>query len=435
LIFLRDIKLDLKIKKYYYLLFLIILFILFLLKYKYIEFFFLTKNFFIDEISFSLVLLTVWLTILSFISIICNKINQEFFIKMLSILIFLLIMCFLVKNFLIFYVFFEIILVPIFLIIYFWGGQIERSQAGIYILIYTIFGSLPLLYMLVFINSKFSLIFFYSQIYFFKLERYSIIFIIIAFLVKLPLYRFHLWLPKAHVEAPVAGSIILAGVLLKLGGYGLYRLFTLVNWKSFLFLENFLVSFRLVGSLIIGLICLFQIDVKILIAYSSVCHIGLVVGGLLSGSYWGEIGVLLIILGHGLCSSALFCIANFYYERFFIRNLILLKGIMLIFPSLGLFWFLCCIYNIGAPPSINLLSEVFLLGSLIKWSLILIFILVFISFLRGFYSLYLFRVTQHGKIVFLVGVKSVRILEYNLINFHLLPLLLYLFKIELFFFL
>jgi len=143
--------------------------------------------------------------------------------------------------------------------------------------------------------------------------------------VKLPIFFFHVWLPKAHVEAPVGGSIILAGVLLKLGGYGIYRFSFLLKYWIILYRE-ILLGFRIVGGLVIRLLCLRQIDLKMLIAYSSVSHISLVIGGLISIYIWGINGILAMMIAHGFCSSGLFCLRNIIYERFFSRRLIYLGG-------------------------------------------------------------------------------------------------------------
>lgn len=240
-------------------------------------------------------------------------------------------------------------------------------QAGIYILIYTLFGSLPLLLVLLINFQKVSLGIFYIEIIgLTAVSDYLKFILVFAFLVKIPLYFFHLWLPKAHVEAPVAGSIILAGILLKLGGYGVFRVSALMDFEQWGLLGEVVMAIRLFGSVRIGLICLRQVDIKSLIAYSSVRHISLVIGGFLSNSFWSSIGSLVLILGHGLCSSGLFCVANIMYERFYTRSLMLLKGIILFFPSLTLWWFVFRVINIGAPPFINLLGEILLLGGIIK---------------------------------------------------------------------
>lgn len=164
--------------------------------------------------------------------------------------------------------------------------------------------------------------------------RFFIIRRIFAFLVKLPIFLGHIWLPKAHVEAPVVGSMVLAAVLLKLGGYGLTRVIPAIRPSSYL---NFILSISLRGSAVIGFICINQLDIKVIIAYSSVAHIGLVIGGLLYLNIIGLSGAIILIVAHGIRSSVIFFGGNIMYTRRFSRRLLLTKGILSCFPIISFF--------------------------------------------------------------------------------------------------
>nr|YP_010534098.1 NADH dehydrogenase subunit 4 [Ixodes columnae]UXX50310.1 NADH dehydrogenase subunit 4 [Ixodes columnae] len=384
-----------------------------------------------DLMSINLFLLSIWIGLLMMLaSSKENLLNNKSFMFYLYLILFLLFMCFFSTNLLMFFFFFESILFPIVMMIFNWGNQPERLQAGVYMLLYTLTGSMPLLVMMM-MYSEFS--FNYFLLDWMKTKNTGMLFflMVFGFLVKVPMFFTHLWLPKAHVEAPIAGSMILAAVLLKLGIYGLYR-FKCYYMLEVMELGYILAVVSIFGGMYVGMMCVFQTDIKSLIAYSSVCHMGLVLGSFMNLNYWGTYGGLLMMLGHGLCSSGLFCLGNILYERFFTRSVMLLKGMMKIFPNLSLWWFLMSIINMSAPPSMNLMGELFLMGSLMKFSIIFMFPLMMISFLSACYSLYLFSYVNHGEGWVLWSVKNIFVREYVIIFFHFFPLLLWIFKMDLF---
>jgi NADH-ubiquinone oxidoreductase chain 4 len=148
---------------------------------------------------------------------------------------------------------------------------------------------------------------------------------------------------------------------------------------------------------LVSLICLRQIDLKSLVAYSSVAHISLVIAGIIVLISWGWGFSYSLIIAHGLCSSGLFFLVNLFYERLRRRSLLINKGMLLFFPSLSLWWFLFSSRNIAAPPSLNLMGEIGLINSVLGWSKYLMVLLGLISFFRAVYSLYLYSFRQHGK--------------------------------------
>nr|UYB78738.1 NADH dehydrogenase subunit 4 [Ornithodoros turicata] len=391
---------------------------------------FVGELFGMDMLGFFLIELSLWIGMLMFLASMSLKVNfDKMFNFYIILMVLLLIFCFLLQNLIGFYLFFESVLFPIVMLIMGWGYQPERLQAGIYMLFYTLFGSLPLFLFFLFNSESLSIFYIYWMNY--SLSMVMVLMGVLGFLVKMPMFFVHVWLPKAHVEAPVAGSMILAGVLLKLGIYGLLRIkfFLINNFNSFSFL---IMSVVLIGGLMISLICLCQVDVKALIAYSSVCHMGMVLGGLMSMTGWGLIGSLAMMIGHGLCSSGLFCLANMYYERFYTRSMILLKGLGSVFPFLGLWWFLFSIINMAAPPSMNLGGELLLMGGIMKWSLMVMVPLGLMSFFSAGYSLYMFSYLNHGKGWVVYGVFMISIREMYLLFLHLIPLLLWILKMEMF---
>lgn len=384
-----------------------------------------------DVISYGLILLRFWICTLILTaseSVYKYDSYKNLFLFNILILLIFLVLTFRRMSLFMFYLFFERRLIPTLFLILGWGYQPERLQAGVYLLFYTLLVSLPILVGIFYLyNSLNTMDFYLLSNYIFN---YDLLYLslILAFLVKMPMFLVHLWLPKAHVEAPVSGSIILAGIMLKLGGYGLLRVFSFLQVRGIKY--NYLwVRIRLVGGVLIRLVCLRQTDLKALIAYSSVAHMGIVLGGLITLTYWGLCGSYTLIIAHGLCSSGLFCLANITYERLGSRSLLINKGLLNFIPSMTLWWFLLRACNIAAPPSLNLLGEISLLNRIISWSSITIISLSLLSFFRAAYTLYLYAYSQHGR--GFSGIYSFRggkIREYLLLFLHWFPLNLLILK-------
>nr|QXG19241.1 NADH dehydrogenase subunit 4 [Drosophila guttifera] len=384
-----------------------------------------------DMLSYGLILLSLWICSLMLLaSESVNKYNnyKNLFMLNIILLLLLLILTFSSMSLFMFYLFFESSLIPTLFLILGWGYQPERLQAGIYLLFYTLLVSLPMLIGIFYLMNKMGTLNFYLMNNF--MFNYDLLYfcMMCAFLVKMPMFLVHLWLPKAHVEAPVSGSMILAGIMLKLGGYGMLRVISLLQLMNLKY--SFIwVSISLVGGVLVSFVCLRQTDLKALIAYSSVAHMGIVLSGLLTMSYWGLCGSYSLMIAHGLCSSGLFCLANVSYERLGSRSLLINKGLLNFMPAMALWWFLLSSANMAAPPTLNLLGEISLLNSIVSWSWISMIMLSFLSFFSAAYTLYLYSFSQHGKIF--SGIYSFsggKIREYLLMILHWLPLNLLIMK-------
>nr|YP_004347596.1 NADH dehydrogenase subunit 4 [Tetractenos glaber]BAK10025.1 NADH dehydrogenase subunit 4 [Tetractenos glaber] len=395
-----------------------------------------------DPLSTPLLILSCWLLPLMILASQNHTTHeptnrQRMYITLLISLQFFLILAFSATEMILFYVMFEATLIPTLILITRWGNQAERLNAGTYFLFYTLAGSLPLLVALLLLQNSNGSLSLLTLAHTAQLELTSYADkiwwagCILAFLVKMPLYGVHLWLPKAHVEAPIAGSMILAAVLLKLGGYGMMRILVVLSPLTKELSYPFIVL-ALWGVIMTGSICMRQTDLKSLIAYSSVSHMGLVVGGILIQAPWGFTGALILMIAHGLTSSALFCLANTNYERTHSRTMLLARGMQMMLPLMTAWWFITSLANLALPPLPNLMGELMIITSLFNWSSWTIGLTGLGTLITAGYSLYMFLMTQRGPAPnHLMALEPSHTREHLLMALHLIPLILLILKPEL----
>nr|YP_003540867.1 NADH dehydrogenase subunit 4 [Hypsiglena slevini]ACD77390.1 NADH dehydrogenase subunit 4 [Hypsiglena slevini] len=393
---------------------------------------------YLDFISAPLFVLSFWLmpmTILASQHAMAKEPiqRQRTFLMMLTLLQLFISMTFTAYNLTLMYIMFEATLIPTLIIITRWGQQAERLTAGTYFMLYTLTTSMPLLMMILYLNNMSNtptLFMHLTQPTNQLTELMLWLACLAAFMAKMPIYGLHLWLPKAHVEAPIAGSMVLAAILLKLGGYGIIRMMqTLPTAKTDMFLPFIVLA--LWGATLANLTCLQQTDLKSLIAYSSISHMGLVIAAIMIQTQWSLSGAMALMIAHGFTSSALFCLANSTYERTKTRIMILTRGFHNILPMLTTWWLLSNLMNIATPPTMNFTGELLIASSLFNWCPTTIIIFGLSMLITASYSLHMFLSTQTGTPMLNSYTTPTHSREHLLMTLHIIPLMLISLKPEL----
>jgi proton-translocating NADH-quinone oxidoreductase chain M len=316
----------------------------------------------IDGISIFFVLLT---TLLIPICILASwesirKYVKEYMICFL-LLDLMLVAVFTILDIVMFYIFFESVLIPMFLIIGVWGSRTRKIRAAYQFFLYTLIGSVLMLMAILLIyfetgttNYQLLLTAEFSE----KRQLLLWLAFFASFAVKVPMVPFHIWLPEAHVEAPTAGSVILAGILLKLGTYGLIRFSLPLFPIASAYYTPLVYTMSVIAVIYTSLTTLRQIDLKKIIAYSSVAHMGFVTIGLFTANIQGITGSIFIMLSHGLISSALFLCVGVLYDRYHTRILKYYNGIAQTMPIFAIIFLFFTLANLGFPGTSAFVGEI-----------------------------------------------------------------------------
>jgi proton-translocating NADH-quinone oxidoreductase chain M len=356
----------------------------------------------IDGVSIYFIVLSI---LLINVCILCGwesiRYRVKEYIMILMVTELLLVLVFSVLDILWFYILFEGLLIPMFLLIGMWGSRSRRIHAAYQFFFYTLCGSLLMLVgmILVYFDNGLTDMFAISELECSLLRRKCIwAGFFVALAIKIPMIPVHVWLPEAHVEAPTGGSVLLAGILLKLGGYGFLRFVVPMGEEVNMYFVPLIYTLSLVGILYTSCMAIRQVDLKKIIAYSSIGHMNYVTIGIFSQTLQGVSGAVFLMISHGLVSSGLFLSVGMIYERYKNRNILQYSGLIHLMPNFGVILMILILANMSFPGTSSFIGEFLVMVGVIKNQLLVVFISFFGMILSAIYSIWLYNRLMFGTI-------------------------------------
>ncbi|CAN7402642.1 NADH-quinone oxidoreductase subunit M [Caballeronia sp. dw_19] len=355
----------------------------------------------VDGLSMWFVVLTALITVVTIISaweVITVRVAQ--YLAAFLILSGLMIGVFSTADGMLFYVFFEATLIPMYIIIGVWGGP-NRVYAAFKFFLYTLMGSLLMLIALLYLYTQthtFDIAAWHALKIGFTPQILLFIAFFLAFAVKVPMWPVHTWLPDAHVEAPTGGSVVLAAIMLKLGAYGFIRFSLPIAPDASHFLAPVVITLSLIAVIYIGFVALVQEDMKKLVAYSSIAHMGFVTLGFFIFSTLGMEGAIIQMISHGFVSGAMFLCIGVLYDRMHSRQIADYGGVVNVMPKFAAFAMLFAMANCGLPGTSGFVGEFMVILAAVKFNFWIGFLAAFTLILGAAYTLWMYKRVQFGAI-------------------------------------
>jgi proton-translocating NADH-quinone oxidoreductase chain M len=385
----------------------------------------LSYSFGLDGISIHFFFLSSLLVFLCILFIWNEKNFKEYAISLLAIQLFLLII-FSVLDLMLFYIFFEAILIPMYLIIGVWGSRERKIRAVYLFFFYTLCGSLLMLVGILYIYNQvgtLNLEYLLAWNFTFNEQLFLWFAFFFSFASKIPMFPFHIWLPEAHVEAPTVGSVLLAGILLKLGVYGFLRFSLTIFADASLYFSPLVYLLSIIGVIYASLSALRQTDLKRIIAYSSIAHMNLVTLGIFSFNVIGLEGSIIQSISHGFVSGGMFLLIGILYDRYHSRFLYYYGGIVHFMPVYAALFLIFTLANIALPGTSSFTGEFLLLTGIYKTNVVTAIISALGVILSGGYSLWLYNRVVFGniKVNYTLKFTDISLREFSI----MLPLFLF----------